>query len=148
MEAKTTMLFERVEAIADSGGAGRWRGGVGLRRDIRFLGPGELITVAKKTRSRPWALEGGREPEPNTMIAYPDTPREHRLSTRRVPVEAGDRFRVLSAGGGGRGEPHRREPERVREDVFDGFVTPEAARQIYGVDPVTWERVPTEEGAE
>lgn len=148
MEAKTTMLFERVEAIADSGGAGRWRGGVGLRRDIRFLGPGELITVAKKTRSRPWALEGGREPEPNTLIVHPDTSRERRLSTRRVPVEAGDHFRVLSAGGGGRGEPREREPERVREDVLDGFVTPGAARQIYGVDAQTWERVATEGGAE
>jgi N-methylhydantoinase B len=140
MEAKTTMLFERAEAVANSGGAGRWRGGVGLRRDIRFLGAGEMVTVAKKTRSRPWALGGGREPEPNTLIAFPGTSRERRVSTRRVPVNAGDRFRVISAGGGGRGNPLEREPERVRDDVLDGFVTPEAALEVYGVDAGTWKR--------
>jgi N-methylhydantoinase B len=144
MEAKTTMFFERAEVVADSGGAGRWRGGAGLRRDIRFLGAGEVVTVAKKTKTRPWALDGGHEPEPNTLIAYPDTPRERRVSTKRVPVEPGDTFRILSAGGGGRGEPREREPERVREDVLDGFVSPQAARDVYGVDTDTWTRAAPE----
>jgi N-methylhydantoinase B len=74
------------------------------------------------------------------MIAYPETPRERRVTTRRVPVEPGDRFRVLSAGGGGRGNARERDPERVREDVLDGFVSPEAARDVYGVDLKTWTR--------
>jgi N-methylhydantoinase B len=121
--------------VTDSGGAGRYRGGVGLRRDVRFLGAGEVVTVSKKTTSPPWALDGGRESVPNTLIAYPDTPRERRVSTERIPVEPGDRFRILGAGGGGRGDPHLREPERVREDVIDGFVSPEAARAIYGLAP-------------
>jgi len=134
MEARTTMFFERVEAVTDSGGAGRHRGGVGLRRDIRFVGDGELITVAKKTKSRPWALDGGREPKPNVLVAYADTEREVRVSTRRLPVRPGDRFRVVTAGGGGHGDPRERDPQAVRNDVLDGFVSAEAARDVYGVD--------------
>ena len=113
-----------------------------MRRDVRFLGPGELLTVSKKTTSPPWALDGGRESTPNTLLAYPDTPRERRVSSERIRVEAGDRFRVIAAGGGGRGDPRMREPARVREDVADGFVSPGAARAIYGVDPETWTRLP------
>jgi N-methylhydantoinase B len=135
LESKTGMFVERTEAVTDSGGAGRWRGGVGLRRDIRFVSPGELITVAKKTRSRPWALEGGHQPNANNLVVYPGTPHEIAVSTRRVPVQPGDRFRLVSAGGAGRGDPHDREPDRVREDVLDGFVSAEAAREIYGFCP-------------
>jgi N-methylhydantoinase B len=134
MEARTTMFFERVEAVTDSGGAGRHRGGVGLRRDVRFVGEGELITVAKKTKVRPWALDGGLEPEPNALVVYPDTDREWHISTKRVPVQPGDGFRVVTAGGGGHGDPRDRDPEAVREDVLDGFVSPQAARDLYGVD--------------
>jgi N-methylhydantoinase B len=134
MEARTTMFFERVEAVTDSGGAGRHRGGVGLRRDMRFVGDGEVITVAKKTKVRPWALAGGHEPEPNSLVAYPDTDREWHVSTKRVPVQPGDRFRVVTAGGGGHGDPRDRDPQAVREDVLDGFVSANAARDLYGVD--------------
>jgi N-methylhydantoinase B len=134
MEARTTMFFERVEAVTDSGGAGRHRGGVGLRRDMRFVGEGELITVAKKTKVRPWALAGGQEPEPNALVAYPDTDREWHVSTKRVQVQPGDRFRVVTAGGGGHGDPRDRDPQAVRDDVLDGFVSPNAARDLYGVD--------------
>jgi N-methylhydantoinase B len=134
LEARTTMFFERVEAVTDSGGPGRHRGGVGLRRDIRFLGEGELIAVAKKTRTRPWSLAGGLEPEPNALVVYAGTEREQRVSTKRLPVKPGDTFQVMTAGGGGHGDPRERDSEAVREDVLDGFVSPEAARDVYGVD--------------
>jgi N-methylhydantoinase B len=133
MEAKTAMLYERVELRTDSGGAGRYRGGTGMRRDVRFVGDGELLTVTKKTKSRPWALAGGREPDPNSFVVFPGTEREQRVGTRRTAVHAGDRFSVLTAGGGGWGDPHERDPARVREDVLDGFVSAQAARDLYGV---------------
>jgi N-methylhydantoinase B len=56
------------------------------------------------------------------------------VSTKRVPVQPGDRFRVVTAGGGGHGDVRDRDPDAVREDVLDGFVSPEAARDVYGVD--------------
>jgi N-methylhydantoinase B len=134
LEARTAMLFERVELRRDSGGPGKFRGGVGMRRDIRFLTEGEFLTVAKKTKTRPWALAGGHEPEPNTMIMFPGTEREQHVSTKRFSVAPGDRATILTAGGGGHGDPRERGPERVRDDVLDGYVSPQAARDIYGVD--------------
>ena len=134
LEARTGMFFERVEMRTDSGGPGRNRGGVGMRRDIRFVTEGEFLTVAKKTKTRPWALAGGHEPDPTTMLLFPGTPREQRVSTKRFAVVPGDRATVLTAGGGGHGDPGERDPQRVRDDVADGYVSPQAARDIYGVD--------------
>ncbi|HLU44724.1 MAG TPA: hydantoinase B/oxoprolinase family protein [Natronosporangium sp.] len=134
LEARTGMFFERLEIRTDSGGAGRFRGGPGLRRDIRFVTPGEFLTVIKKTKSRPWALAGGREPEPNQVVVFPGTDRERRVSTARTTVRPGDRVTLLTAGGGGHGDPRLRDPAAVREDVAEGYVSARAAREIYGVE--------------
>jgi N-methylhydantoinase B len=133
LEAKTGMFFERVQIRTDSGGHGRFRGGPGLRRDIRFVTGGEFLSVVKKTKSAPWALDGGTEPEPNQVIVFPGTDREHRVSTKRTPVRPGDRVTLLTAGGGGHGDPARRDPQAVRQDVREGYVSAETAREVYGV---------------
>ncbi len=133
LEAKTGMFFERVQIRTDSGGHGRFRGGPGLRRDIRFVTGGEFLSVIKKTKSAPWALDGGTEPEPNQVIVFPGTDREHRVSTKRTPVRAGDRVTLLTAGGGGHGDPAGRDPQAVRQDVREGYVSAETAREVYGV---------------
>ncbi|MET7397789.1 hydantoinase B/oxoprolinase family protein [Dactylosporangium sp. NPDC005572] len=135
LEAKTGMFFERMEIRTDSGGAGRFRGGPGLRRDIRFVTPGEFLSVVKKTRSRPWASDGGAAPEANRVVVFPGTAQERAVSTRRTTVAVGDRVTVLTAGGGGHGDPALRHPDAVREDVADGYVSADAARTIYGVEP-------------
>nr|BFE58299.1 hydantoinase B/oxoprolinase family protein [Dactylosporangium thailandense] len=134
LEARTGMFFERMEIRTDSGGAGRFRGGAGLRRDIRFVTPGEFLSVIKKTKARPWALSGGRSPEPNRVIIFPGTDREQAVSTKRTAVAVGDRVTLLTAGGGGHGEPRERDPDLVREDVAEGYVSPEQAREVYGVE--------------
>ena len=134
LEARSGMLVERMELRTDSGGPGRFRGGAGIRRDLRFVSPGEFLSVIKKTRSRPWALAGGHEPDASQVIVFPDTEREARVSTTRVPVVPGDRVRLLTAGGGGHGDPRDRDPGAVREDVRQGLVSPEAARDVYGLD--------------
>ena len=133
LEAKTGMFFERVQIRTDSGGPGRFRGGPGLRRDIRFVTDGEFLTVVKKTKSAPWALGGGHESEPTQVVVFPGTDREHRVSTRRTAVRAGDRVRLLTAGGGGHGAVSERDPDTVRQDVQEGYVSAEAARKVYGV---------------
>ncbi|MEV8515272.1 hydantoinase B/oxoprolinase family protein [Dactylosporangium sp. NPDC051484] len=135
LEAKTGMFFERMEIRTDSGGAGRFRGGPGLRRDIRFVTPGEFLSVIKKTKSRPWAIDGGTAPQANRVVVFPGTARERAVSTKRTTVAAGDRVTILTAGGGGHGDPALRHPDAVREDVADGYVSADAARTIYGVEP-------------
>jgi N-methylhydantoinase B len=142
------MFFEHLELRTDSGGAGTFRGGLGLRRDIRFESAGEFLTVMKKSKTRPWALKGGLEPEPNGMLIYADSDRQKRVGTYRAKVAPGDKARNLTAGGGGYGPPAEREPSQVLEDVLDGYVSPDAARDIYevaltdrGLDPAETARL-------
>ena len=132
LEARTTMLMERVETRRDSGGAERIRGGLGIHRDIRFLTAGEFLTVMKKTKSPPWALAGGLEPEPSGMTIWPGTDREIRVGMYRTTLESGERFVNRTADGGGYGPPLHRPPEAVVADVLDGYVTPASAENIYG----------------
>lgn len=133
LELKSGMFVEQLEMQTDSGGEGRFRGGVGLRRDIRFISDGEFLSVMKKTKTRPWALAGGREPDSTCMIMFPDTDRQRRVGTYRTKVAAGDRARNLTAGGGGYGQPSERDPCRVVEDVRDGYVSRDAAHEVYRV---------------
>jgi len=133
LELKTGMFFDRLELRTDSGGAGRFRGGLGVRRDIRFVSDGERLSVMKKTKTSAWALAGGHEPLRNGMILFPETGAEKRVGTYRAAVKAGQTARNLTAGGGGYGDPTERGPARVLEDVLDGYVSRETAEKIYGV---------------
>ena len=133
MEMRTGMMMERLELRCDSGGAGRFRGGLGEIRTIGFHSSGEFLTVVKKTKTRPWALAGGMEPEPISMCLFPGTARERRVGTSRVQVSAGDRAIYTTAGGAGHGSPVERDPALVLEDVLEGYVCAEAAREIYRV---------------
>lgn len=136
LEHKAALLHERLELIPDSGGAGRFRGGLGVLRQVRYLAVGEVLSMKKKTTTLPWALHGGHEPTGNGMTVHPGTDRERDLRMRRTTMQAGDRFVNRSAGGGGWGDPRTRDPDAVRADVADGYVTPEAARAVYGLaDP-------------
>ena len=133
LETKTGMFIERLELRRDSGGEGTFRGGLGLARHIRFVSGGEFLSVMKKSKTRPWGLAGGGEPEPNGMVLFSGTPEGKRVGTYRARVRSGDEARNLTAGGGGYGPPAGREPARVLEDVLDGYVSREAAREIYKV---------------
>lgn len=134
METKTTMLMERVEVRPDSGGGGRHRGGLGLARDIRFLTDGEFLTVIKKTKSAPWGLAGGEDSAPNRIVLFPGTDQERAVSTQRVAVKAGDRVRVMTAGGGGYGPRAERPRQAIDDDLAEGYVTPEGVKRDYGID--------------
>lgn len=133
MEMKTGMFIEALELRSDSGGAGMHRGGVALTRRIRFRSPGEFLSVTKKTKTRPWGLAGGHESEPNAMLLFPGTAKEKRVGTYRATVEAGDVAVCLTGGGAGYGRPTDRAPAAVLEDVIEGYVSLEAARDVYGV---------------
>ncbi len=90
--------------------------------------------MKKKTKTKPWALRGGHEPETNAMIVRPGTDQAHRARMERFTMQPGDRFRNLSAGGGGWGVPLDRPIELVRRDVLDGYVSRAQAAEVYGVE--------------
>ena len=133
MEAKTGMQFGRVEIRCDSGGAGKFRGGLGIRRDIKFVWPGHFLSITKKSKTPPWALEGGLSPEPNTLHLFPDTDESRKVGTCRTAVEVDDCIVSLSAGGGGHGQPGQRDPVLVLNDVLDGYVSAQVAENLYKV---------------
>ncbi|MEM2057757.1 MAG: hydantoinase B/oxoprolinase family protein [Thermoproteota archaeon] len=133
LENKTTMFIERLELAIDSGGAGKYRGGLGVIREIKFRGEGEFISVMKKTKTRPWSLNGGFEPEPTSLILFPGTSKEKKVGTYRTKVKPGDRCIIKTAGGGGFGNPAERDPLAVLEDVLEGYVSIQAAHEIYKV---------------
>ena len=133
MEIRTGMLMDSLELRCDSGGAGRFRGGLGATRQIAFRSSGEFLTVTKKTKTRPWALAGGCDTDPISMVLFPGTAKEKRVGTYRAKVVAGDRAIYETAGGAGYGPAIEREPSLVLEDVLEGYVSMEAARDIYRV---------------
>jgi N-methylhydantoinase B len=133
MEIRTGMLMDSLELRCDSGGAGRFRGGLGATRKIAFRSSGEFLTVTKKTKTRPWALAGGSDTDPISMVLFPGTAKEKRVGTYRAQVAAGDRATYQTAGGAGYGPAIERDPALVLEDVLEGYVSMDAARHIYRV---------------
>ncbi|WP_306118071.1 MULTISPECIES: hydantoinase B/oxoprolinase family protein [unclassified Roseitalea] len=121
LETRTAMRVDRFELRPDSFGDGRYRGGPGLVRDLCFTAPGEFLTIAKKTGTRPWSIAGGGEPEPTRFTFFPGTPRERRAGTWRAAVAPGDRVRVETAGGAGHGPARRRDSAAMRRDIEDGL---------------------------
>ncbi len=133
MEMKTGMFIESFELMPDSGGAGTHRGGLGLSRRIRFRTPGEFLSVTKKTKTRPWALAGGDESEPNGVRLFVGTPGERSVGTYRATIAAGDVVECRTGGGAGYGPAFARDPAAVLDDVREGYVTVTGARARYGV---------------
>ena len=120
----------------DSGGAGRWRGGCGIVRDIRVLSDqADLGLRIDNCRQPAFGVNGGRSGRAGCVIVNPDGPAPHRLKTISDGNRLckGDLIRIITPGGGGWGNPVERPAESVLDDVLDGFVSPEAARQEYGV---------------
>jgi N-methylhydantoinase B len=134
LEQRAPLLHHRVELVADSGGAGRYRGGVGIRREVELLATCEVLSMKKKSKTSPWALSGGHEPDPSFMRLWPGTDRERRVGMYRATMAPGDRFLNVTAGGGGWGDPLTRDPDLVLADVREGYVSPGQARDLYGVE--------------
>jgi N-methylhydantoinase B len=122
--------------VPDSGGAGEHRGGLAYEREYRVRADRATLTIRTDRRFHPpYGLAGGRPGGASRNTATVDGV-EHDLPP--MPMAAltlvrGDRFRHRSAGGGGVGSPHARDPAAVLRDVTDGKVSVEAARAIYGV---------------
>jgi N-methylhydantoinase B len=135
-EAEVPIQILRYGLLPDSGGPGRWRGGLATALDFRVFAPHTRITARNRDRSRfrPWGTLGGKSGEPSDFIANPGTNRQQILgNTDIVTVDPGDVIHIHSPGGGGRGSPLEREPARVLLDVERGYVSLRAAEEDYGV---------------
>jgi N-methylhydantoinase B len=121
--------------LPDSGGAGRWRGGLATFRDMTLLAPEATVQIrSDRRRFLPYGLAGGASGTPSLNILDPDGHDERVLASKpHFVMTAGARHRHVTAGGGGHGPSFERAPERVLEDVLDGKVTHAGAARDYGV---------------
>jgi N-methylhydantoinase B len=136
IEAEYPIRIEQYALVADSGGVGKYRGGLSMVRDYRLLADEATLTVrSDKRRFPPFGLHGGKSGMPSLNVVNPD--REGKLLpvllTTPYPLKKGDLFRHRLAGGGGYGNPLERDPALVLRDVEQGRVTVDHARQAYGV---------------
>ena len=134
-ESEFPLRYRRMELWEDSGGAGKWRGGLGFSAEVDWLSGNAVLSVrGERHKFQPWGVQGGQSsPVCRTEII------EKEGNTKTVPakivqpIQQGEILRYWSTGGGGYGPPTERDPELVFEDVIDGRVSLEAARDIYGV---------------
>jgi N-methylhydantoinase B len=123
----------RLSLVEDSDGAGKFRGGLGLRKDYLFDRPTTFTVLADRTVRGPAGAFGGQDGRPAEYVLVRNR-EETRLSPKcTIELEAGDVVSYRTCGGGGYGPPEERDPELVRRDVREGKVSAERAREIYGV---------------
>lgn len=137
MEIEFPVRVERYELVADSGGAGKFRGGVGVCRDLRILADDILLATRSARQIFPaQGLAGGMAGSVGAFILNPGTEGECRVrsTTSEFPLNTGDLLRIITPGGGGYGTPLARAPETVLHDVRQGKLTPAAARERYKVE--------------
>jgi N-methylhydantoinase B len=135
-EARNPIVVERYELIPDSGGAGRLRGGLGVRKDIRVLADDVVLSnLTDRHVFAPYGLDGGGDGTLGSIVLNPGTAEERRLhSKERVRLERDDVVSFRCAGSGGVGAAAERPRDKVAADVREGLVTPAAARRDYGLE--------------
>ena len=131
LEPAYPLVVERYALVEDSGGPGRFRGGLGLVRRIRADGHQcHAFVHAARRRSAPWGLFGGREGGRSRIEYSPDVAPPVGAQTFLGP---GQSVAIVTPGAGGYGDPREREGARVRRDLADGVISSEAAREVYGL---------------
>ena len=151
MEAKYPMLFERHALRQDSGGPGRYRGGLGTEQVVQARSPININVQVDRVHCQPWGLAGGASGAGNQVTLRIGGKELGELPNAKVHMRRlnkGDAVTIRAGGGGGFGRPQEREPERVLHDVREGYVSIEAAAEKYGVviDPRTLQIVQVRRG--
>ena len=135
-EAEVPVKIIRYGLAKDSGGAGKFRGGLASQLEFEVFSPNTVVTARNRDRTHftPWGLAGGSAGKASEFILNPGSNREENLGNTDVFTAApGDRIRITSAGAGGWGKPWERDAQRVLTDVKRGFVSSDLAAAEYGV---------------
>jgi N-methylhydantoinase B len=136
IELQETIYPFRVEEMSlwqDSGGPGKFRGGLGIRKTYRMLEPCNLRVDFDRRHCPPWGVQGGKDaPGGWVTVAKPSGERKRLFKTKGYAVVPGDIVTMEVGGGGGYGSPEQRSRELVRGDVLAGYVSAAAAEGEYG----------------
>ncbi|HWF01649.1 MAG TPA: hydantoinase B/oxoprolinase family protein [Caulobacteraceae bacterium] len=117
----------------DSGGAGRFRGGLGTVKVFEILAPCSLTVYFERSKCAPWGLQGGGEGKPGYVEIHRPGEAPSRILKGEVDLQPGDRVHIVAGGGGGFGSPRDRDPDRVSRDIAHGMITAAAAQRDYGL---------------
>ena len=124
MESRYPVRVHKYALWQDSGGRGRWRGGMGIEREYEVLA--DHITVStwfERTRTPGWGLFGGESGAVTEVTLTVDGETKDLLKVNQHPAPAGARLHVATGGGGGYGNPAERDPELARRDLIDGYTS-------------------------
>jgi N-methylhydantoinase B len=142
VESEYPLMIERYGYVPDSGGAGKFRGGLALVRQYRFLAEEGVLQLRTDRRAHvPYGLQGGRDGTPSMNLLCCDGETRELPAKCRLTIRRGDAFQHVLGGAGGWGDPAERDPARVAYDVAEGKLSAEHAHREYGVsvDTVTGE---------
>lgn len=132
-ETHSPVRIRRFGFIPDTGGAGQWRGGCGIRKDIELLNSTAVLShLGDRHVFAPYGIFGGKPGALAESILNPHGNGEKLHSKETRPIKRGDVLSFRLSGAGGYGPPEKRDPAAIERDVADGYVTAEAARRDYG----------------
>lgn len=134
LESRYPVRVERYEIRADSEGAGEFRGGFGSIKDYRMLAEVELQVPGDRVKLPPFGLLGGKGAATSDYLRLRDGAATALRTKHAYTLAAGDVLSVRTSGGGGLGDPARRDPAAVARDVAAGYVSAARARLVYGHD--------------
>ena len=133
IETEFPCRIRKFELTPDSGGAGRYRGGLNFAREYEALEPAELVYRSDRAIEALKGLQGGKSGGFSQFILHPGSKYAQVMpSTCRLKIEKGTIFRLNGAGGGGYGDPKSRPKESIDHDISEGYLTKKAARRDYG----------------
>ena len=132
-ETHNPVRIHCLELIPDSGGAGQWRGGCGLRKDIELLNSTAVLShLGDRHVYPPYGIFGGKDGALAETILNPQGNAEPVHSKETREIKRGDILSFRLSGAGGYGLPEKRDPAAIEQDIADGYVTEDAARKDYG----------------
>lgn len=135
IEATYPLLVRKYGLVENSEGPGKFRGGMGIFREITFLDEDTTLTVSSdRNKIRPWGVFGGKSAAPAMCRLADSDGKEIKIPSKAtMRVKKGNTMTTMTSGGGGWGDPYTRDPEKVAQDVRSGLITMERAQDDYGV---------------
>jgi len=136
LETRYPLMIERYGLRQDSGGAGKFRGGLGMERVYRVLDNGVFNGLSERSKCPPWGLKAGKAASSGEISIQRAKSKKIEIYSKVTGLKLlkDDQLFFRTGGGGGFGDPLQRSPEQVAEDVKLGFVSLHCAKTQYGVE--------------